>query len=144
MVSINRTEDDDLQHVVSLLHESALPTEGVAEHFENYFVAKDAATIVGCAGLEIFDDVGLIRSVAVLMSHRGQGIGRKLVETIHNFSVEKGLKEIYLLTETAEDYFSNFEYTIIPREEANPKVKKSIEFISACPASAVCMVKKLN
>lgn len=144
MVSINRTVDEDLTQVMSLLHKFHLPTEGIGEHFDSFFVAKEAATIVGCAGLEIFDDMGLIRSVAVCSSYQGQGIGRKLVETIHNFSVEKGLKEIYLLTESAENYFSKLGYTVIPRDKANPKVKQSIEFISVCPDSAICMVKKLN
>lgn len=111
---------------------------------KNFFVAQKDGQLVGCAGIEIYDNIGLIRSVAVHPSSQGRGLGRMLVNTVQKFSVEKGLKKIYLLTETAEKFFSKQSYAVIPRDDADAKVKQSIEFTSLCPETAVCMVKILS
>ena len=143
MADIIKANDQDLDSVLSLLKIVNLPTEGVDDNFHNFFVAWEGSQIVGCAGIEIYENIGLIRSVAVHPASQGRGLGYKLVNTIHRFSIERGLNEIYLLTETAEKFFSKLNYIVIPREEADDKVKQSVEFISLCPASATCMVKTL-
>ena len=144
MVEIIKASEKDLESVYSLLKLVGLPIEGVDDNFHNFFVAWDGNQLKGCAGIEIYEEVGLIRSVAVHPSFQGRGLGRKLVETIQRFSIEKGLNEIYLLTETAEEFFAKQNYFVIPRNEADDKVKQSIEFTSLCPVSATCMVKTLR
>jgi len=144
VIQIIRVRNKDLETVLTLLRKVNLPELGVIDHFHNFFVALKGDHIIGCIGIEIYEDIGLIRSVAVHPSSQGHGLGHKLVETIHNFALERNLTEVYLLTETAEQFFLKQDYIVIPREEADPRVKKSIEFTSACPDSAVCMVKRLN
>lgn len=144
MVDIIKASNKDLESVYSLLKLVDLPTEGVADNFHNFLVAWERNQLQGCAGIEIYEDVGLLRSIAVHPSFQGHGLGRKLVETIQRFSIEKGLNDIYLLTETAEEFFSKQNYVVIPRNEADEKVKQSIEFISLCPVTATCMVKTLT
>ena len=143
MVDIIKASDEDLESVYSLLKLVDLPIEGVADNFHNFFVAWERNKLPGGAGIEIYEDIGLIRSVAVHPSSQGHGLGQKLVETIQRFSIEKGLVEIYLLTENAEKFFLKRNYIILPRDEADDKVKQSVEFISLCPVSATCMVKRL-
>ncbi len=143
MVDITKASYDDLKSVYSLLKLVNLPIDGVADNFHNFFVAWERNQLQGCAGIEIYDEVGLLRSVAVHASSQGHGLGQKLVETIQRFSIEKGLTEIYLLTETAEKFFLKLNYVVILRDEADDKIKQSVEFISLCPVSAICMVKRL-
>jgi len=50
---------------------------------------------------------------------------------------------IYLLTTTAERYFPKFGFTRIARAEVPATVLASIEFVSACPTTAVVMRKIL-
>lgn len=144
MVDIIKASDEGLESVYSLLKLVDLPIEGAADNFRNFLVAWERNQLQGCAGIEIYGDVGLIRSVAVHPSFQGQGLGRKLVETIQRFSIEKGLREIYSLTETAEEFFLKQNYIVIPRNEVDFKVKQSIEFISLYPVFAACMVKTLT
>ncbi|MFX1514656.1 MAG: GNAT family N-acetyltransferase [Promethearchaeota archaeon] len=137
MIKITRAVEEDLQGVFLLLKTVDLPKEGVTEHFHTFFVARDGDLIVGCIGIEIYSappdpSIGLLRSVAVHPSFQGKGIGHQLVEKIHEFSNQEDLKEVYLLTETAEHYFPKFGYVIIPREEADPKIKQSVEFTTLC------------
>ncbi|UCG03808.1 MAG: GNAT family N-acetyltransferase [Candidatus Heimdallarchaeota archaeon] len=144
MVEITKASEKDLESVYSLLKLVDLPIDGVADNFHNFFVAWERNQLQGCAGVEVYEDVGLIRSVAVHPSFQSHGLGRKLVETIQKFSTEKGLKEIYLLTETAEKFFLKLNYIVIPRNEVNSRVKQSSEFTTVCPESAICMVKTLK
>lgn len=51
---------------------------------------------------------------------------------------------VYLLTTSAESYFPKFGFVRVTREHVPASVKESIEFRSACPASAIVMWKPLN
>ncbi|MFX0012960.1 MAG: arsenic resistance N-acetyltransferase ArsN2 [Promethearchaeota archaeon] len=144
MIKIRTANHQELKSVFRLLRKVNLPLEGVADHFDNFFIAQEEDQLVGCIGIELYENVGLIRSVAVDPSFQGRGIGNILVDAIQKFGKEKKLKAIYLLTETAADFFSKLDYMIIPRDKADDRIKKSIEFTSACPASATCMMKILT
>ena len=50
---------------------------------------------------------------------------------------------LYLLTTTAEGYFPKFGFERITRAEVPPSVQASVEFATACPASAIVMRKRL-
>jgi len=43
------------------------------------------------------------------------------------------------LTTTAEGFFPKFGFERIPRADVPARVQESVEFVSACPASAVVM-----
>jgi len=133
----------DLENVLRLLKLVDLPIEGVKEHFQNFFLIKEDNLAIGCIGIEIYGQVGLLRSLAVHPSFQNKGLGQKLVGWIERYSTEKGINSIYLLTETAENFFLKLGYQFIPREKTDPKIKQSIEFTTLCPSAPV-MVKKID
>lgn len=51
----------------------------------------------------------------------------------------RGVKRVFLLTDTAAEFFPEFGFRRIPREEADAEVKRSLEFHTACCQSAICM-----
>jgi amino-acid N-acetyltransferase len=53
------------------------------------------------------------------------------------------LQALYLLTTTAERYFPSFGFSVTTREKVPDAVRDTVEFRSACPASAVVMVRPL-
>jgi len=55
----------------------------------------------------VHGDLGLLRSVAVDISHRGQGIGRKLIQFVENKARELGLSELITLSTQAFTYFQS-------------------------------------
>src|SRR2546426_9100157 len=54
------------------------------------------------------------------------------------------IKSVYLLTETAGGFFPRFGFRAIPRDAVDPAVQRSVEFTSACPTSALVMVKQVS
>ena len=140
MIRSARTED--LTAVVALLGDAKLPTEGVAESFEHFVVAERDGAITGVAGLEVYGDVGLLRSVAVAATERGRGLGGALTEAILARARELALAEVYLLTETAADFFPRHGFERIDRAAAAPAVRASAEFTTLCATSSIAMVRR--
>jgi amino-acid N-acetyltransferase len=133
----------DLPDVLALLESSGLPVAGLAQHLESTVVIRDGPRLVGCAAIEPYGTTALLRSVAVEPSHQGRGMGTRLTEAAIALARERGIRTLYLLTETATDFFTRFGFTVIPRDDVAAAVRASVEFTSACPASAIAMVREL-
>ncbi|MET3980321.1 amino-acid N-acetyltransferase [Mucilaginibacter sp. UYP25] len=129
--------------VINLLTSTILPTGDLPDTLENFFVSVQDNRVVGVAGLEIYDEYGLLRSLAVNELYRNKAIGAQLLSRIEALASETGLKAIYLLTETAKDYFENKGYEHIARMDIPDPVKRSSEFTQVCPESATAMQKSL-
>jgi amino-acid N-acetyltransferase len=138
-VDVRPAKSSDLEAVEALLLASALPLDGVALALPSFFVADDAGSIVGVAGLEVHDGHALLRSVAVAPDWRSRGLGRTLVERVIDEANARGLQAIHLLTTTADRYFPSFGFTTITRDEVPAALRDSEEFTTACPASATVM-----
>ena len=138
-ITIVPARAEDLEAIKALLLESNLPTAGVDDHWKTFLIARDGDAMVGCGGAEAYQVAALIRSVAVKPEYRSHGIGRRLVRQLLDRLASRGLREFYLLTTTAEEYFKKRGFKPIDRDEVHPQLLSSREFQDACPASAVCM-----
>ena len=139
MLDVTLATADDLPAILELLDQAELPRDGLAEHFDLALVARDGDRLVGSAAIERYGDAGLLRSVAVDASYRNQGLGAQLVGAALDQARAQGMQTLYLLTTTAPDYFPRFGFHPIARDEVALAVHQSVEFTSACPASAVVM-----
>jgi amino-acid N-acetyltransferase len=143
MIDITRADAGDLATIHALLTGDGLPTDGLADHVATAFVARDAGRIVGAAGLEVYEDGALLRSVVVDRAFRGSGVGRRLVDAVEELARARQVPALYLLTTTAADYFPKLGFGAISRESVPVGVRQSVEFVSACPASAAVLMKRL-
>jgi amino-acid N-acetyltransferase len=133
----------ETEAIRTLLVKAQLPNEDFSQHLQHFLVAKKNGTLAGAVGLEIYGEVGLLRSLVVEATYRGQGVGIKLCEQVFTYAQVQGVKELYLLTTTAADFFPKLGFTAIDRHSAPPAIQATQEFASICPATAVCMVKTL-
>jgi amino-acid N-acetyltransferase len=74
---------------------------------------------------------------------RGHGVGNRLTAAALDLAGTLRVPAVYLLTTTAEGYFPRFAFSRISRGEVPRGVLQSVEFQSACPASAIVMMKAL-
>jgi amino-acid N-acetyltransferase len=138
-ITINAATAADVGPIKALLVASGLPTAGVDEHWKTFIVARDGGTFIGCGGAEAYQVVALIRSVAIVPEYRSQGLGRRIVRQLLDRLASRGLREFYLLTTTAADYFRKRGFKPVDRDEVPPQLLSSREFQDACPSDAVCM-----
>ena len=142
-IVVDRARPEDAETIVELLKAQHLPPDGLLDHLATTFVARQNGHIVGSAALEVYVDGALLRSVAVAPALRGRGVGRDLTEAA--LVAARGLRipALYLLTTTADHYFPKFGFERITRADVPASVQASVEFTSACCASAVVMRKQL-
>lgn len=133
----------ELSSIKALLDSHHLPTEDIGTSSINFYLNKEGEDLQASAGVERFDELGLLRSVAVKEELKGKGIGSELILKVLVESKAKNIKTMYLLTETAESFFSKIGFIKIDRSKAPESIKKSNEFAELCPASAVLMKKVL-
>jgi amino-acid N-acetyltransferase len=133
------------QQIRALLTSAALPTEDLDDAAVHFIVAgANESNTIGAIGLEVFGNVGLLRSLVVQPDARSSGLGGQLVEALEVDARERGLSQLVLLTQTAAPFFAKRGYAVIAREAAPAAVQHSAEFHSICPASATCMTKHLG
>jgi amino-acid N-acetyltransferase len=143
--ALRPARDGDLLSVVALLRASSLPTVGILEGACALIVAEHAGEVVGVVGLEqCGEQYALLRSTAVADAWRGRGVGRRLVERAIAEAKARGVDTLYLLTTTAETYFSSFRFATVARENAPAELRGTEEFAGACPASATLMSLSLK
>ena len=140
---IQAAAETDLPDIRRLLDSEHLPLAGVDEHVSTMVVAKEGDEITGAAGVEVYPDGALLRSVVVGSHVRGQGLGHRLTEAALNVARVRGARSVFLLTTTADNFFPKMGFVRISRDEVPASVQTSVEFQSACPASAIVMRKRL-
>jgi amino-acid N-acetyltransferase len=144
-VKLRSATPADLPTVLGLLSRAGLPIQGVeARTLPDFVIAEDGATPVGVVGLEVYRESALLRSAAVEESWRGSGVGRALIDRALALSKERGIRDVFLLTTTAEHYFPRFGFACVGRESVPESVQASAEFQGACPSTAVIMQKKMR
>lgn len=143
-VRVERATPADGPAIHSLLAASRLPADGLLDHLETAVVARRGQDVVGCAAVEVYADGALLRSVAVAPSARGTGLGQAVTSAALRQAEDLKLPAVYLLTNTAERFFPRFGFSVIPRSEVPAGVRQSVEFRTACCASAVVMRKPLQ
>lgn len=128
----------------ALLKSASLPTSDLTDaHMAHFFFCGSPSAPTGLVGVELFGETALLRSLVVSDSQRSQGLGRALLAHVERYARTNGARALYLLTTTAEGFFSRNGYSATARETAPDAIRRSQEFSALCPASSAFMVKPL-
>lgn len=141
---IRRGDSNDRPAVVALLQSAGLPTADLSSAQQLQLWVLQSDSLQGVIALEHFGTEALLRSLAVAPECRRQGLGHQLVARLEHDAQAAGIKQLILLTETAQAFFRTLDYQVIDRQSVSEALKQSAEFRSLCPASAVCMSKTLH
>lgn len=128
-----------------LIQAAGLPTDDLTpELVSGFLLHKDGERIVATGAVERLGTVGLLRSVAVLEALRGSGVGGRMVEALEARARADGIRNLYLLTTTADGYFARLGYRAVAREQAPPEIRATAQFSALCPSSSTLMVKSMT
>jgi amino-acid N-acetyltransferase len=144
MIEIEPARTSDRPAIEALLKANLLPTDGFELALGTAVVAREDGRIVGCAAVEPYGPVGLLRSVCVVPPLRGLGLGSRLVDRAEAVAAARGIAELFLLTETAAEWFTRRGYEPGAREAAPAALLGSPELTGACPVSAALLRKHLD
>ncbi len=92
------------------------------DNLRDFIVYEKAGEILGVSALHVcWDDLGEIRSLAVLPPRTKQGIGRELVYDCEKDAAKLGLKKLFTLT-YQESFFAGLGYQTIDKNQLPHKV----------------------
>lgn len=143
MISFKKLDLTNQQDVLNILIQSRLPYEDIDLNVHHMIGAFDKDQLKGIAGLELYGNYALLRSVAVDALEQQKGLGSALIHEVIEYSKIINLSKLYLLTETAESFFAKHGFCKTERGVVPQEVLNSKEFKHICPASAVCMMRQL-
>ena len=136
----------DRARVLELLHEAKLADHDwrSGQAAVDFLVMREAAQVVGAVGFKMRAARAVLRSLVVLPTLHRQGRGAALVAAAEQLAVRRGMDDMYLLTTTVPAFFALLDYLRVERASAPPAVQQTVQFSTLCPASAVCMHKRLR
>jgi len=140
IIHLNATHLTDIE---TLLQECALPFEDCKEQLDNFYGITSGNNLIVLGALQIKDPVALLRSVAVLEANRGMGLAVRMTRHLLELARTNGVRDIYLLTESAEHYFTRFGFQVVERKSLPAYIQFTRQFESLCPTSAQAMHLKL-
>ena len=145
-IKIERFVQGDEKEIVKLLSQAKLPAQDLTlEKLEHFLVAKAKdGSVIGAVGVELYQDVGLLRSLVVHPAYQGKGLGKWLTREVESIAQQRSIKTLFLLTTTATEFFPKLGYQVIQRDRAPMSIAKTEEFKNICPVSAVCLFKALG
>ncbi len=139
------TDQKGLEALQRFLRDNKLPYIDLKLEGNHFIVYEDdAGNLIGSGGLELYGATALLRSIAVDEKLRGQAFGGKIVDEMISKARILSINELFLLTETARDYFLKKGFEDVPRNEVPETIKETTEFAQVCPASAVVMKLKIS
>jgi len=143
-MGFRKAKDTDLTLIETLLSASNLSFEDCFKHLSQFLVYEENELIVGIGGAEVYDEVALLRSIAVHSEHRGLGLARAIFLGLKTELLKQGVQDLYLLTDSAELYFKHLGFAQIERDKVPQEIKQTEQFSSLCPSSAQVMTLRLK
>ena len=96
------------------------------EAVQEFTVAEVDGEVVGCGALHVlWEDLAEVRTVAVVESMHGKGIGHAILESILNKAKEIGVKKVFCLTFETK-FFGSHGFTEIQGTPVDPDVYAQI------------------
>ncbi len=97
-------------------------TVTIYEDVQEFVVAELDGQVVGCGALHVmWEDLGEVRTVAVLPEFKGQGIGGQILTALMDRAHALGLSRVFCLTfET--DFFGHFGFEPIAEAPVDPAI----------------------
>ena len=94
----------------------------IYENLQTFIAADLEGKVVGCCALEIvWADLAEIKSLAVSENHKGEGIGRKIVEAAMKKASEIGVLRVFALT-LEPDFFLKLGFEKVEKNALPMKV----------------------
>ena len=131
---------EDMPAVRGMLAAAGLEEPARDDQQGSFFVLRNEDGVVGCVALEVLGDDAILRALAVDPRFRGAGYGWMLADTAVNQARWRGVRRIYLLTETAGDFFAaKFGFRVVDRSTLSRQVAASEVFSRPAAAHQIAM-----
>lgn len=142
-LEFRKVHEQETARVIEELSKAGLPVADISDKVTLFGLFDGKNTLAAIAGIEIYGDCGLLRSVCVPASMQGRGFGKQVVNELERYGRGASIRSLYLLTTTASDFFLKAGYHLADRSTAPQAIQQTAEFAGLCPSTAAFMCKNL-
>jgi len=122
-----------------------LPTSDLNETGRSVFAYSTlAGEAVGFGGYELYGKEVLLRSIVVPEAQRSKSIGRNLVPLLLYRAFQAGARRAWLLTTTAEGFFSKLGFKVTDRSVAPESILSTRQAKDLCPSTTVVLSRNIG
>jgi amino-acid N-acetyltransferase len=116
----------------------------IYENLRDFVLAEDNGKIIGVAGLHlVWNELGEVRSLAVVKDVCQKGVGRKLVELLTEEAKQLGVKNLFALT-YQQGFFEKLGFRVIAKETVPQKMwKECIDCPKFPNCDEIAMIKEI-
>lgn len=114
------------------------------ENIRDFFIYTEGGKVLGCCALHIdWEDLAEIKSLAVLSSKGGKGIGTRLLDQCLKDAKVLKVRKVFALTYVPE-FFEKFGFKIVDKKELPHKIwSECIRCMYFPGCKEIAMVKEL-
>jgi UDP-N-acetylmuramate: L-alanyl-gamma-D-glutamyl-meso-diaminopimelate ligase len=130
----------DMAAIRELMVRNELADPADDADYPSYFYLRSEDGFVGAVALEVHGEDAILRSLVVDGEKRGVGYGWMLADTAVGQARLRGVRRIYLLTESASEFFAaKLGFRVVDRSTITGAVGKSPTFQRSTGSSFVAM-----
>jgi N-acetylglutamate synthase-like GNAT family acetyltransferase len=135
-----RGRQADIPRMVELMMNADLPPLFIEEFIGGFCVVEHAGGVIGCGGLELYDDCGVIRSIVVDDAARGIGLGARIARLLEDDARASGTNDLYLFTAEAHPFWLHLGFIDMPLDEWRIEPRASWQYRFVAPLEDVIPV----
>ena len=128
-VALRPARSGDIPEIERLLAAEWLPPMAITEFLDSFWVLESDGRVAGAAGIEIYGEAAVLRSVVVAPELRGTGEGDHLVRNGLKYAREHGAKRVYLFTMHAAPFFARYGFEPVTTDDFEPAVRNSWQYV---------------
>ncbi|BEV72725.1 hypothetical protein THUN1379_22070 [Paludibacterium sp. THUN1379] len=129
----------DWNEIRNLLTANRLPVQGALNHLMNFVVATENGRVIGAIGMEVYGDIGLIRSLVVSSHMRGKSVAKRLLRALIERARAKQIGALYLLSGPTDGLFFAHGFDKMARADMPTKLYVSSELQGASSSSTTAL-----
>jgi amino-acid N-acetyltransferase len=130
-IELRTGRPDEIEQISKLITSENMPAIEVDRWLDSFFVLDDGEKLVGCAGVEVYGEDALLRSVMTAPELRGTGEGVRMINAALDYMRDRGVKRCFLFTMTAERWFPRFGFEVCSLEDWTSGARESWQYKAA-------------
>ena len=132
-VTLRRADEADVPAIAQLIASAHLPPLFIEEFIEGFVVADHDADMIGCGGVEVYEDTCFLRSIVVHPKAQGLGLGRRMSDLLIEAASACGVRDVYLFTQDAWPFWLKLRFTDIPVEAWRKPAQQTWQYRFVAP-----------
>ena len=132
-VLFRHAASDDVPQIAQLIEAADLPAWFVEEFLPGFVVADHAGDMIGCGGVEVYDDTCFIRSIVVRPDAQGLRLGRRISELLIDAARAAWVRDAYLFTMDAWPFWKHLGFVDIGVDEWKPAARQTWQYRFVAP-----------